>query len=68
MISFNSANLYLVFDTFLLLLIGIGPKIALVPYVEITAGGGPRWRVLLFNKQDELISETAFLPDHWSHG
>jgi multiple antibiotic resistance protein len=44
--SFNSANLYLVFDTFLLLLIGIGPKIALVPYVEITAGGGPRWRVL----------------------
>jgi hypothetical protein len=44
--SFNSANLHLVFDTFLLLLIGIGPKIALVPHVEITAGGGPRWRVL----------------------
>lgn len=38
MVDFNSANLYLAFDTFLLLLIGIGPKIAVVPYVEITAG------------------------------
>ncbi len=30
-------TLVLVVDTFLLLLIGIGPKIALVPFVEITA-------------------------------
>jgi hypothetical protein len=37
-ISFNSANLTLAFGTFLLLLIGVGPKIALVPYVQITAG------------------------------
>jgi MarC family membrane protein len=31
-------DLALVFDTFLLLLIGVGPKIALVPFVELTAG------------------------------
>ena len=33
----TSIDIYLVIDTFLLLLIGIGPKIALVPFVEITA-------------------------------
>ncbi len=33
----TSVDIHLVIDTFLLLLIGIGPKIALVPFVEITA-------------------------------
>ena len=33
----TSIDINLVIDTFLLLLIGIGPKIALVPFVEITA-------------------------------
>ncbi len=33
----TSINIYLVIDTFLLLLIGIGPKIALVPFLEVTA-------------------------------
>ena len=33
----TSIDIYLVIDTFLLLLIGIGPKIALVPFLEITA-------------------------------
>ncbi len=32
----TTIDIYLVLDTFLLLLIGIGPKIALVPFVEIT--------------------------------
>lgn len=32
----KSIDVYLVIDTFLLLLIGIGPKIALVPFVELT--------------------------------
>jgi small neutral amino acid transporter SnatA (MarC family) len=32
-----SINLTLVIDTFLLLLIGVGPKIALVPFLEVTA-------------------------------
>ena len=34
----ESLNLTLVIDTFLLLLIGVGPKIALVPFLEMTAG------------------------------
>ena len=33
----TSIDIYLVIDTFLLLLIGIGPKIALVPFLETTA-------------------------------
>ena len=33
----SSIDIYLVIDTFLLLLIGVGPKIALVPFIEITA-------------------------------
>jgi small neutral amino acid transporter SnatA (MarC family) len=36
-VKHTSVDIYLVIDTFLLLLIGIGPKIALVPFVEITA-------------------------------
>ena len=32
----TSIDIYLVIDTFLLLLIGIGPKIALVPFLELT--------------------------------
>ncbi len=32
----TSVDIYLVIDTFLLLLIGIGPKIALVPFLELT--------------------------------
>ncbi len=35
--KYTSIDSYLVIDVFLLLLIGIGPKIALVPFVEITA-------------------------------
>jgi multiple antibiotic resistance protein len=32
----KSIDIYLVIDTFLLLLIGIGPKIALVPFLDVT--------------------------------
>ena len=35
---FDNIDLYLVFDLFLLLLIGMGPKIALVPFLELTQG------------------------------
>lgn len=35
--DFSSINLTTVVDVFLLLLIGIGPKIALVPFLELTA-------------------------------
>ena len=39
MINLNvqSIDIVTVFDLFLLLLIGIGPKIALVPFLELTA-------------------------------
>jgi MarC family membrane protein len=36
--KYQSIDLTLVIDTFLLLLIGIGPKIALVPFLEVTKG------------------------------
>jgi len=38
MIDFESITATTVFDTFLLLLIGIGPKLALVPFLQVTAG------------------------------
>jgi small neutral amino acid transporter SnatA (MarC family) len=34
----TSVDFQLVIDTFLLLLIGVGPKIALVPFLEVTSG------------------------------
>ena len=34
----DNIDIYLVFDLFLLLLIGMGPKIALVPFLEATQG------------------------------
>lgn len=34
----SNFDIYLVFDLFLLLLIGMGPKIALVPFLELTQG------------------------------
>lgn len=34
--DFNNIDFYLIFDIFLLLLIGMGPKIALVPFLDLT--------------------------------
>ena len=39
--DFNDIDFYLIFDLFLLLLIGMGPKIALVPFLELTQGMEP---------------------------
>ena len=46
----TSVDIYLVIDTFLLLLIGIGPKIALVPFVEITAPLDTATKALIVRK------------------
>jgi small neutral amino acid transporter SnatA (MarC family) len=46
----TSIDIYLVIDTFLLLLIGIGPKIALVPFLEVTAGIDSATRALVIRK------------------
>ena len=35
--DFGNLDFYLVFDLFILLLIGMGPKIALVPFLELTS-------------------------------
>jgi len=32
----SGTDFYIIFDLFLLLLIGMGPKIALVPFLELT--------------------------------
>ena len=34
--NWNNIDIYLVFDLFILLLIGMGPKIALVPFIDLT--------------------------------
>src|SRR4051812_14904455 len=46
--EYESIDIYLVVDTFLLLLIGIGPKIALVPFLTLTGelDAGTRSRVI----------------------
>ncbi len=36
--TIGDLNFYEIFDVFMLLLIGIGPKIALVPFIDITTG------------------------------
>lgn len=36
--NFGNINFYLIFDLFILLLIGMGPKIALVPFLDLTSG------------------------------
>ena len=46
----TSVDIYLVIDTFLLLLIGIGPKIALVPFLEVTATIDSATKALIVRK------------------
>ncbi len=49
----TSIDIYLVIDTFLLLLIGIGPKIALVPFLEVTGPIDPETKNLpVFSRRD----------------
>jgi small neutral amino acid transporter SnatA (MarC family) len=37
-VDFGNIDFYLIFDLFILLLIGMGPKIALVPFLDLTSG------------------------------
>jgi small neutral amino acid transporter SnatA (MarC family) len=56
---------YLVVELFLLLLIGIGPKIALVPFLDITAGMDEATKGLvtrkMLNKVSERLDESRLL-------
>ena len=46
----TSIDFQLVIDTFFLLLIGVGPKIALVPFVEVTSDMDPATKKLVVRK------------------
>ncbi len=50
-----------VIDTFLVLLIGIGPKIALVPFVEMTASLGPAAKQQVLRKMLTTAATVAVL-------
>ena len=57
----TSIDIYLVIDTFLLLLIGIGPKIALVPFLEITTAMDGATKALIVRKMITTASVTAVI-------
>jgi small neutral amino acid transporter SnatA (MarC family) len=60
-VKHTSVDIYLVIDTFLLLLIGIGPKIALVPFVEITAPLDAATKALIVRKMLTTAAVVALI-------
>jgi MarC family membrane protein len=54
-------DIYVVIDIFLLLLIGIGPKIALVPFVELTAGMDAKTKARVLRKMLVTAGTVAIL-------
>ena len=57
----TSVDFYLVIDTFLLLLIGVGPKIALVPFLEVTSGMDARTKALVVRKMITTLAVVAVI-------
>ena len=57
----TSVDFYLVIDTFLLLLIGVGPKIALVPFLEVTSGMDARTKALVVRKMITTVAVVAVI-------
>jgi multiple antibiotic resistance protein len=57
----TSVDFYLAFDTFLLLLIGIGPKIALVPFLNVTATIDRRTRAQVVRKMITTAGVVALI-------
>ena len=57
----TSIDIYLVIDTFLLLLIGVGPKIALVPFLEVTAEMVPATKAVVVRKMLTTASVVAVI-------
>ena len=58
-VDVESWDVYVVVDMFLLLLIGIGPKIALVPFVEATKGMDERTKRLVTQKMLTTAATVA---------
>lgn len=57
--DFSAINSVFVIDIFLLLLIGVGPKIALVPFIELTAKIDKPTKVRMIKKMITTASVTA---------
>jgi multiple antibiotic resistance protein len=57
----DNIDIYFVFDLFLLLLIGMGPKIALVPYLDLTKGVEPDTQRKIANTMVRMAVGTALL-------
>jgi multiple antibiotic resistance protein len=54
-------DFYLIFDMFLLLLIGVGPKIALVPFMELTDGMDTDTQLRVANRMVRTAIGTALI-------
>ena len=59
--DFSGIDFYLIFDMFLLLLIGMGPKIALVPFLELTKDLKPDTQKAVANKMVQTGLTTALI-------
>ena len=59
--NYTSIDIHLVIDTFLLLLIGVGPKIALVPFVEVTSDMDPATKKLVVRKMLTTAGVVAII-------
>jgi small neutral amino acid transporter SnatA (MarC family) len=59
--SFDTIDIYLIADIFLLLLIGMGPKIALVPFLQKTQDMEPETRKKVADRMVLTAVVTAFL-------
>jgi len=59
--SLEGIDFYLIFDLFLLLLIGMGPKIALVPFLELTQDMDSETQKQVANKMVKTALGTALL-------
>lgn len=57
----DNIDFYFVFDLFLLLLIGMGPKIALVPFLDLTKGVEPDTQRKIANTMVRTAVGTALL-------
>jgi small neutral amino acid transporter SnatA (MarC family) len=57
----DNIDIYFVFDLFLLLLIGMGPKIALVPFLDLTKGVEPDVQRKIANTMVRTAVGTALM-------
>ena len=59
--DFDNIDFYLIFDLFLLFLIGMGPKIALVPFLDLTKNMDVDTQKMIANKMVRTAVSTALL-------